>query len=694
MENASRSSLYRAALSAASLAAAVAVLAQAALPQGSTPAVAPLTPGVASPGCLALIVGIDDYAQPDDASNRLSPLRGACNDAARAKELLLGRFGFAAGDIVTLLGPAATHEAIVRSFYEHLIARAGPQTRVVIWFSGHGSRVPDTSKADAAVRNEFDAPWDDTLLAHDSRTGKRDGSYDITDDELHSLLAALRAKDVVLVTDCCHSGGLLRGPRTGGVRHASAGTQSLDRESIRSFWPEAVPFLDDDRGSVVHSTVHIAACESTQQAGECEGAAADRWYGTLTWFLTSALAEVDPATSWQTVAEIVRARVAACRSGTRADQIVCCVGPGDRAIFGGLGKPVPIGYQAHPHGARCRIEAGRIHGLVEDSQLRLVGLDDKDYGLVRVYRARATFCEAEPLEGRRIPAGVALRAVPHQGLEGRAALRINCATGVDPAVLEGCPWVVNTPREAADYVLATRGDGLALQTLDGAQVRDVPASPQRAQQELFAEHCFRSLWEGVAQPGRHRIRIAVKPWDAARAAEKNVPLARVQTAGERRVLVGAPFLPVEEGKGAMVTLTVTNESTELLHIAVLSVAEDRAVNVIWGRDSNNVLAGGRSESMTVELGPNPKWPHDRPMVDRYLVIATPRYADFRPFESRAPEPTRGRLDTGAMPAFLAGALTGSTTRGGNEQAAPPAWGIQWLDLELVLPDRFDSLTRN
>jgi hypothetical protein len=693
MENAIRTSLYRAALSAASLAVATAVLGQVAHPQGSTPAVASAEPQVASPGSLALIVGIDDYAQPDDRSNKLSPLKGAGNDAARAKELLLGRFGFAPADILTLLGPAATHEAIVRGFYEHLIKQAGPQTRVVIWFSGHGSRVPDASKADAGLRNEHDAPWDDTLLAHDSRTGKRDGSFDITDDELHSLLAALRAKDVVLVTDCCHSGGLLRGPGTGGVRHAGAGTQSLDRELIRPFWPEAVPLLDDDRGSVVHSTVHIAACESTQQAGECEGATTDRWYGTLTWFLTGALAEVDPATSWQTVAEIVRARVAACRSGTRSDQLVRCIGPGDRAIFGGLGKRVPIGYQAQPYGARCRIEAGRIHGLVEDSQLRLVGLDDKDYGLVRVYRARATFCEAEPLEGRRIPVGVALRAVPHKGLEGRAALRISCAAGVDPAVLEGCPWAVNTPREAADYVLAEHGDGLALQTPDGAFVRSVPASPPNAQQELFAEHCFRSLWEGVAQPGRHRIRITVKPWDAAKAAEKNVPLARMQTlSGERRVLVGAPCLPVEPGTGAMVTLTVTNESTELLHIAVLSVAEDRAVNVIWGKDPNNVLAGGRSESMTVELGPNPKWPHDRPMVDRYLVIATPRYADFSPFESRAPEHTRGKLETGAMPAFLAGALTGSTTRGGNEQAAP-AWGIQWLDLELVLPDRFDSLRK-
>jgi hypothetical protein len=93
MENTSRSSLCRAARSALSLAVAAALSGQTAHAQGSTPANAPHPPDVVAPGCLALIVGIDSYAQPDDASNQLSPLKGASNDAARAKELLLGRFG-------------------------------------------------------------------------------------------------------------------------------------------------------------------------------------------------------------------------------------------------------------------------------------------------------------------------------------------------------------------------------------------------------------------------------------------------------------------------------------------------------------------------------------------------------------------------------------------------------------------------
>ena len=36
-------------------------------------------------------------------------------------------------------------------------------------------------------------------------------------------------------------------------------------------------------------------------------------------------------------------------------------------------------------------------------------------------------------------------------------------------------------------------------------------------------------------------------------------------------------------------LTVTNHGSDPLYVTILSVAEDRAVNVIWGQDRNNLL---------------------------------------------------------------------------------------------------------
>ncbi|MFT4513488.1 MAG: hypothetical protein ACI89X_003160 [Planctomycetota bacterium] len=651
-----------------------------------------------APKHLALVIGIDEYAQPDSGHGTIPHLRGAENDAARARALLLDRFGFAALDIVTLRGPQATHEAIVRTFYDHLICKADSDTKVVIWFSGHGSRVPDPSKADTSPRDRSDDPWDDTLLAYDSRKGERKGRHDVTDDELRSLLAALKATDVVFVTDCCHSGGLLRGGPELGVRHASHGTEPLDHDVRRKFWPQDVPFLDDDRGEVELPAVHIAACGATQEAGEYESGS--RWHGTLTWFLTSALAEVPERTSWQAVTEMVRARIAASRLGTRPSQLVQCIGPGARAIFGGSGKPVPSGYATRRVDGKLRIEAGRIHGIVEGSELRVVGLNGAEHGTVRVDRARATFCEAVPLS-RKLPVVVALRAVPERGLEGRAPMRIACKAEGDAALLRDCPWAIVTSIADADYVLVPGDAKHVLQAADGTFVRNVPSSREGARQALFHEHCFRSLWEGVAQPGRYRVGLTVQPFDSAEDPKRR-PSAKVLTTGAQRALVGARHLPAEIGTGQWVQLTVTNHASQKLNVAVISIAEDRAVNVIWGRDNSNELGPDASKILEVELGPSETWSgkRSRPMIDRYIVIATRSYADFKLFESTAEiDVTRGNGNdeqraTG-LPSFLNGALSGATTttRGGGGGGKPPAWGIHWLDLELVLPERFEELTK-
>src|SRR6187549_2623817 len=119
-----------------------------------------------APATLALLIGVNEYA---DAGEHTPPLLvGAENDVSRAAALLTGRFGFDAAGIVKLVGKEATHQAIVSTFGRHLIEQAGPETRVVVWFSGHGSRVPDASKKDTSQRDD-EEPFDETLIAWDSR---------------------------------------------------------------------------------------------------------------------------------------------------------------------------------------------------------------------------------------------------------------------------------------------------------------------------------------------------------------------------------------------------------------------------------------------------------------------------------------------------------------------------------------------
>jgi uncharacterized caspase-like protein len=184
---------------------------------------------------IALLIGIDRYAPGDYQPAALS---GPANDVVLARDVLTRRFGFCIEDADVLLGERATHEAIVRTFHSRLIQRADADTRVVVWYSGHGSVVPDLSMVESDKDQIDDAgepvPSDNSLVAFDSRAGSRHGSYDVSDDEIHSLLRALAAKTekVVVVMDCCHSGGNVRG---GAVRTTGRGKEALDRTAIEPF---------------------------------------------------------------------------------------------------------------------------------------------------------------------------------------------------------------------------------------------------------------------------------------------------------------------------------------------------------------------------------------------------------------------------------------------------------------------------
>src|SRR5262245_12919061 len=78
---------------------------------------------------LALLVGINHYK----AADKIPPLRGAVADVAALRDVLVGRFAFLKDDVVVLTNGHATHEAIVKAFREHLIAKADAKTVVVFY---------------------------------------------------------------------------------------------------------------------------------------------------------------------------------------------------------------------------------------------------------------------------------------------------------------------------------------------------------------------------------------------------------------------------------------------------------------------------------------------------------------------------------------------------------------------------------
>lgn len=654
----------------------------------SAPSTAAAAAGQAARG-LALLVGIDDYAPPEFGV--VPRLAGAQNDVQRVQHLLVERLGFAADDVVLLLGADATHAAIVSTFHRHLIQQATPGTRVVFWFSGHGSRTPDLSGRESSKTGDpGDGAYDNTLLAYDSRAVDADGAYDVVDDELHSLLRALvqRTDQALLVTDCCHASGAVRGHTPPAGRFAAPGRRGVAPAALAAFWPPDVPLLDDDapepEGPFPY--VHVAAAGEHQAAGELR--VDGRSFGTLTWFLTAALDELQPGTSWRQLCEQVRARVAG--AGSRPDQTVSWAGEVDRPVFGADVLPPPRGFRADRRGDGLCIEAGRVHGLGEGATFTVLdAVTGAACGEAKLVTLAAAWCVAAWIGPPPAAPGTALRAVPHPQSLRSAPLRVAFGADVPAVDLADFPWAVAAAEADADYRLQQGDGGLVLTDAAGAPLRPLPAGLDDLRTALFREYTFRSLWESVASRGDLPLGLElVPPDDATRAlaAQRGLPLAVLgpTAAGASAQVAAAPL--TDSGGGSLVTLRVHNRSELDLRVTVLSLSEDRAVHVVWPRRNewDRVLRSGESQTLPVLVGPSPDWRLSRPMVDRYLAIATLEPADFLPFTSAAPiwSPQRGGRP---VPGFLQGLLAAGPVRGGG----PPAddrHGLASCDLLLVPAD--------
>ncbi|MBL9076790.1 MAG: caspase family protein [Planctomycetes bacterium] len=638
---------------------------------------------------LALLVGIDHYQQP--LVGTVPTLVGAVHDTERVRTLLRERFGFRDADVRVLTDAAATHEAIVRAFDEHLLRQARPGDRVVFWFSGHGSHTFDASGLESAKADASGGTAaDNTLVTHDSRARDLDGAYDLVDDELHALLTALarRTDDVLVVTDCCHAAGAVRGGDAAapGVRRVTGGSVPFARERLAPFWPADVPWSDDDAATLALPTlVHVAACAEHQEAGELR--VAGRVHGTLTWFLCEALERAEPGATWGSLIEVVRARVAGC--GTRPDQTVVGIGALDRPVFGGRASPPLPGHRADYDAARRRlcIAAGRVHGIADGAEFDLVALDGTPVGTATATAVAAVDCTAVWRERRgELAAGTALRALPRAGALRLPALRVALPADAPPDLLRDFAFATAVGAAAADYRVAASPRGVALHDPTGRPVRPWPGEPAAQRDALFREYTFRGLWEAVAQPATWPLALDVLAADAPTrelGAARGLPLAAVEPVAGTRGVARIAAVPMSRTDGgSLLTLRATNLSPFDLRIVVLSVAENREVNVVWppGGATDRVLRAGAAAAFPVLVGPATDWSEPRPMVDRYVAFGTVEPLDLASFTSAAPAWSAVRGGAPPLPSCLRRLLGASPMRGGVE-ADEYAFGT--CDLQLV-----------
>ncbi len=160
----------------------------------------------AAPKRVALLVGVSDYAHARD-------LAGPRHDVEALREVLIGRWGFAAEDIRTLVDGQATKRRILEEL-ERLQERSAPGDHVLFFFSGHG-----TSRFDPDTSVPLD-PYSGAVLPHDAIVyGKPDELLRgllVGRTDIRPLLSALDPdREVTVIYDACFSGNAVRGRAPG-----------------------------------------------------------------------------------------------------------------------------------------------------------------------------------------------------------------------------------------------------------------------------------------------------------------------------------------------------------------------------------------------------------------------------------------------------------------------------------------------
>lgn len=154
----------------------------------------------------ALLIGVGEYPELAKTSTTSPSLPGINIDIDNAKRVLK-IMGFAPQDIRELVDASATHDRVIRELSTWVRDGVGPEDPVVIYFSGHGTRIPDTNG------DEPDGA-DEVLLMHDTQRvrSKEATTLDrvLTDDKLGELLAQIPSRRTLVLIDACHSGTATR----------------------------------------------------------------------------------------------------------------------------------------------------------------------------------------------------------------------------------------------------------------------------------------------------------------------------------------------------------------------------------------------------------------------------------------------------------------------------------------------------
>jgi metacaspase-1 len=172
----------------------------------------------------ALLIGVGKYALPNN------DLPGIDLDIENMKHVAK-IMGFAPGEIKVLFDDSATYTGVKSALSTWVRDGVGANDRVLVYFSGHGTRVSDPRPAKAGE-------LDDALVLRDVKVVKVNGHNSLANVlfgyEFGDALAAIPSRHILVLVDACHSGTA--------TRTLSLGNRRLGEGSgaVKSFnWPGA-----------------------------------------------------------------------------------------------------------------------------------------------------------------------------------------------------------------------------------------------------------------------------------------------------------------------------------------------------------------------------------------------------------------------------------------------------------------------
>lgn len=239
---------------------------------------------MSGPRVFAVLVGIDHYYQ----LGLESQLKGAVADVSALEVILRERIAPSRLNLQILRDDRARRDDVLGAWEELIEKVDRPEDEVLLFWSGHGSRIRDEAGQAADERDG----WDETLVPSDS--GRRDEeNRDIVDDEIRAFLHRLseKTRNVSLLVDACHSGTAAR-----------MSVRTVPRDSR----PRSQQATETPRG-LPEGFVHLAACRDEQKALELPMEGPVR--GVFTWTLEQALTELPDSFSWHDLFTLAQARV-------------------------------------------------------------------------------------------------------------------------------------------------------------------------------------------------------------------------------------------------------------------------------------------------------------------------------------------------------------------------------------------------